>query len=336
MQQNKIKIGVLLPTRENAVKGTWGMAPLLDFARNAEAAGADSLWVGDSLLARPRPDAYLVMAGLAAATTGITLGAACVIPALRDPVIAGNMITTLDHAVGDRLQVAVGSGFGIPVVQHEFAAADVPFDKRVGWLDDALLLWRQSWGASAPGRTDGSEGPLFDGRYWQVDGLDQLARPATPGGPGIWYAGSDTPRVTERVAEFYDGWLPFLPTPEAYAAAWIRIQEIAAERGRPDGAIYPAMYITLSVDEDRERAKANMEEYVQAYYGYPLEISSYVQAFRHGTAEDCAEAVAEYVRAGARHIVIRIGSLQPGPPIGEILEAVRTACDAAYVSLVPA
>ena len=48
------KLGYLLPTREQIMEGRPEAAPLLALAARAEASGFDSVWVGDSLLARPR------------------------------------------------------------------------------------------------------------------------------------------------------------------------------------------------------------------------------------------------------------------------------------------
>jgi alkanesulfonate monooxygenase SsuD/methylene tetrahydromethanopterin reductase-like flavin-dependent oxidoreductase (luciferase family) len=49
-----IRIGYLLPTRERIMAGQPQAAPLLELAERAERLGFDSVWAGDSLLARPR------------------------------------------------------------------------------------------------------------------------------------------------------------------------------------------------------------------------------------------------------------------------------------------
>jgi alkanesulfonate monooxygenase SsuD/methylene tetrahydromethanopterin reductase-like flavin-dependent oxidoreductase (luciferase family) len=308
------QIGVLLPTRELAMTGNYDMAPLLTFAQEAEAAGYDSLWTGDSLLARPRLDPFVVLAGAAAVTSRITLGTAALTAALRQPVIGANLVAGLDHATGGRLVLGLGAGFPIPDSAAEFGAVGVPFEQRVGRLDETVRVWRQAW-------TGGQA--AFRGRYWKLDGLDRLPPPATPGGPKLWLASSDTPRVLERVAGRYDGWLPFLPSAAAYGAAWQRITELAQANGRPAGAVVPGLYATITVGESRERARAELDDYLMRYYGRPLEVMSTVQAYCYGTAEDCAAWLAGYVQAGARHLVIRIGSLGPDLPLKEILAAAR-------------
>jgi hypothetical protein len=52
-------------------------------------------------------------------------------------------------------------------------------------------------------------------------------------------------------------------------------------------------------------------------------VTSTVQAFCYGTAEECAAFLARYVAAGAQHLVIRIGSLRPSLSLGELHDALR-------------
>ncbi|GKQ35325.1 LLM class flavin-dependent oxidoreductase [Streptomyces sp. A012304] len=313
-------VGVLLPTREQAILGDFTASPLMEFARQAEELGFDSLWTGDSLTARPRLDPLVVLSAAGAVTGSITLGTAALTPALRHPLIGANMVSSLDHVCGGRLIMGLGSGFPIPETEAEFAAVGASFAGRAGRLDEIAALWRTAWGDGGPGPSD-----RFDGRYWQAEQLDRLPRPPRPGGPPLWLAGSDTPRVLDRVARLYDGWLPFLPSAEAYGAAWRRLESLRAAAGRPEGAVVPGFYATITVGADEAGAKAELEHYIEHYYGRTLEQMSAIQAYAWGTAEHCAEWLNGYVRAGARHIVVRIGSLRPEPQLKEIAEVVLPA-----------
>jgi alkanesulfonate monooxygenase SsuD/methylene tetrahydromethanopterin reductase-like flavin-dependent oxidoreductase (luciferase family) len=312
-QGQPVRVGVLLPTREMAITGSYAMTALIDFAREAERLGFDSLWAGDSLTARPRLDPLIVLAAVAAITERVTLGTAALTAVLRNPLIGANMITSLDHASGSRLAIGLGSGFPVPESADEFAAVGVPFTDRVRRLDETARLWRAAWRSRrSPGAAS------FNGRYWQVTGLDRLPPPAAAAGPPLWLAGSDTPSVLSRVASMYDGWLPFLPTAGAYRNAWGQIGELARRQGRPAGSITPALYVTVHVDENARAAKAELERYVQAYYRRPLEEMATIQAYHYGTATECADWLGGYLKAGARHIVIRIGSLTPAAQLTEI------------------
>lgn len=310
-------VGMLLPTREQAINGIFDAAPLLTFAREAEELGFDSLWAGDSLIARPRLDPLVVLSAAGAVTSRVTLGTAALTPALRHPLTGAHMVASLDHVCASRLVLGLGSGFPMPETEEEFAAVDVPFKGRAGRLDEIVSLWRTTFHATQPGAPT-----TFAGTHWQVEGLDRLPSPRRPGGPPLWLAGSDTPRVLERVARSYDGWMPFLPSAESYQAAWRRITELTDRAGRPADAVTPALYATITVNEDAAQARAELAHYIEHYYGRSLEQMATVQAYAWGSAESCADALAAYVRAGARHLIVRIGSLDPEPQLKQIAAAV--------------
>jgi alkanesulfonate monooxygenase SsuD/methylene tetrahydromethanopterin reductase-like flavin-dependent oxidoreductase (luciferase family) len=300
-------VGLVLPTREMAMTGDFAVAPLLEFARRAEGGGFDSAWVGDSLTARPRLDPLVVLSAVAGATTSLTLGTAALTAALRPPLLGANMITSLDHVSGGRVELALGAGFPAPESEAEFAAAGVGFRDRVQRLDETVRLWRSIWSGRGS----------YSGRYWQIEGIDQLPPPVRPGGPRLWLAGSDTPWVLSRAAELYDGWLPFLPNPEAYGAAWQRMSEKAAAAGRGTDAITPGLYATININPNGDHARAELADYVQRYYRRSLDCMSTIQAFHCGTAEECADWLAGYGKRGARHFVLRIGSLQPDAQVDQ-------------------
>ncbi|MFY1634206.1 LLM class flavin-dependent oxidoreductase [Solwaraspora sp. WMMB335] len=316
-------IGVLLPTREQAITDSIDMAQILDFARQAESLGFDSVWTGDSLVARPRLDPMVVLAACAAVTSRVTLGTAAMTPALRHPLIGANMIASLDHACTGRLALGLGSGFPIPETEEEFGLVDAAFAGRAGRLDEIVDLWRTAW------RSRHSEPTDFTGRYWQADGLDRLPAPYRAGGPPLWLASSDTPRVLRRVAERYDGWMPFLPTAQAYDTAWRTVQEHCRDLGRAQDAVVPGMYATVTIGDSRAAAEAELADYLHRYYGRSLETMAQIQAYGWGSAEECADWLVGYLRAGARHVVIRIGSLDPGPHLAQlgatVLPALREA-----------
>ncbi len=90
-------IGYLLPTRERVMAGTPGTGPLLALAERAESLGYDSLWAGDSLLARPRHDPLTLLAAVAARTSRPQVGTAVLLPVLRNPVVLAQQLATLDQ-----------------------------------------------------------------------------------------------------------------------------------------------------------------------------------------------------------------------------------------------
>ena len=85
MTTSKINFGVLLPTREAIMSARADPSGLYRIAERAEALGFHSVWVGDSLTARPRIDALTTLAAIGARTQRVRLGTAIFLAALRTP-----------------------------------------------------------------------------------------------------------------------------------------------------------------------------------------------------------------------------------------------------------
>src|SRR2546426_6911506 len=80
-----VEFGVLIPTREVVMSGRPETGPLLAMAERAEAAGFDSVWIGDSLTARPRHEPLTLMSAVAARTRRGGLRPRVLLPAPRHP-----------------------------------------------------------------------------------------------------------------------------------------------------------------------------------------------------------------------------------------------------------
>lgn len=302
-----VSVGVLLPTREAFLQGSHDAGPLLEFGRAAEAAGFDSVWAGDSLVARPRLEPLTLLAAVAAVTRTVSIGTAALTGALRQPLLAAHAIATLDQVAAGRTILGLGTGFPYPETEAEFKAAGARFDQRVGRLTEAVELWRALWD---PARDP--DAPLaFAGKYRSFEGIERLPLPARPGGPPLWLAGGSDAAVT-RAGRLFDGWLPYSPTPEEYAHGYEKLLAAASAAGRDAGSLTPAFYATVNLHDDEGRARAELAVYVQRYYDVPLEIMETLQPFYSGPAEGCFEWLNAFVEAGARHLVLRFGARDAG------------------------
>jgi probable F420-dependent oxidoreductase len=282
------RIGYLLPTRDQTVRGDHELDPLIRQARLAETLGFDSVWAGDSPVTRPRADPLLVLAAAAAGTQRVTLGIAVLLAALRHPILLAHQLATLDRIAEGRLVVGMGAGFPHENTAAQFAAVQVGFESRVSRLTESIDAMRRLWTSDAVS---------FQGRHFDFHDVTIAPRPVRPGGPPVWLAGSGAPAL-RRVARLADGWLPYPPTPQAYAQEWAVVQQAA----RP---VTPALYATVCVDEDPERARQRLRTSIERYYNAPLELVETIQAMFAGTAQDTAAWLRGYVAAGASHIVIR-------------------------------
>jgi alkanesulfonate monooxygenase SsuD/methylene tetrahydromethanopterin reductase-like flavin-dependent oxidoreductase (luciferase family) len=246
-----IKVGILLPTRDAVMSGRFEVAPLLAMAERVEAEGYDSIWAGDSLLARPRFEPLTLLAAVAARTRRPLLGTAVLLPALRHPLVLAHAVATVDRIAEGRLVLGVGIAPDSPAVRKEFEAAGVPFAQRVGRLEESITICRRLWADSA-----GERGLSFHGRYWSLGEARLLPTPHRPGGPPIWMGG-EVDAATRRAGRLADAWLPNSVTPEAWADGWTRVQEIAAaERGKIDH-LTPALYTTINVGRDGKTAETS-------------------------------------------------------------------------------
>jgi probable F420-dependent oxidoreductase len=291
-----VHVGVVLPTREALMVGAEIVG---EVAARAESLGFDSLWAGDSLLARPLIDPLTALTVAAARTTSVRLGTGVLLAPLHQPVLMARAIASLDQVSAGRVIVGVGRGFDLPETRREFAAAGVDFDSRTRRLVDTVRLWRALW--------DESTKPVSArGSAWELEGVQLVPRPAQPGGPPIWLAGYG-PVSFCRVAELADGWLPYPPTTDAYREGRDAIAAHAAFLGR---SVTPAVMLTVNIDEDEAAAQANLAEYIQTFYGYPREIVGSLQGMAAGNPGDVTDAVTAYVDAGARAFVLRLASIR--------------------------
>jgi probable F420-dependent oxidoreductase len=288
------KIGYLLPTRESIMEGRPAAAPLLALAEKAEGLGYDSVWVGDSITARPRHEPLTLLAGVAGRTRKVELGTAVLLPALRNPVVLAHMAATVDQISEGRLILGVGIAADVPSIRAEFEACGVPFDKRVGRMMEGLRLCRALWSG---------EPVDWDGR-WKLDQATIGPVPHRPGGPLIWGGGSARGSL-ERAGRSFDGWFPTGPEAETVAAQWAEVQDIAQAAGRNPQDMTCAVYLTVAVDDNIERGKKRIDDFLVSYYGQAAAILLSRQACFSGSESAVAEWVNGYIEAGASHVVLR-------------------------------
>jgi probable F420-dependent oxidoreductase len=288
------RIGYLLPTRERVMEGRPDAAPLLALAERAEGLGFDSIWVGDSLLARPRHDPLTLLAAVAARTKKAELGTAVLLPALRNPVVLAQQIATLDQISEGRYILGVGIASDNAPIRAEFVAAGVPFEKRAGRMLEGLRLCRELWSGK----------PVSWNGRWVVENSTLGPTPHRPGGPPIWIGGM-VRAARERVGRLYDGWFPNAPDAKGWGEQFREIQDIAREAGRKPGDVVGATYLTLTIDDDKNRAEQRIDGFMENYYGVPAAAMRSRQANYAGPAAGAGEWLKSYVDEGASHLVLR-------------------------------
>jgi alkanesulfonate monooxygenase SsuD/methylene tetrahydromethanopterin reductase-like flavin-dependent oxidoreductase (luciferase family) len=301
LDSDRLSFGYLLPTRDAIALGHPQAAPLLALGERAEALGFDAVWVGDSPLARARHDPLTMLAALAARTRRVVLGTGVLLAALRPALLLAQAVATLDQIAEGRLVLGLGAGFPLPDTEREFEAVGVPYAGRVARMSETIAAARTLW--AAPG-----ERVSFAGRHVRLHDVALEPAPHRAGGPPVWLAGAGE-TAERRVGALADGWLPYSPTPELYREGRERVAAAAAAAGRRRAPL-GALYATVALDRSREVAEERLRSYIERYYGQPLELVRTIQAMYAGTPAGLSSWLEPYVRAGARHVVLRVADEQ--------------------------
>jgi phthiodiolone/phenolphthiodiolone dimycocerosates ketoreductase len=294
----------------------------------------DSLWTPDMTplaTSQPNPhqyfDPFAMMAAVAAATDRIRLGVVVADLITRNPAIVAQTALTLDHLSEGRLILGLGSGERMNIEPY-----GLPFNQPVARLAEGIEVIRLLWRATGP--VD------FDGRFNRLEsavlGLAPFDRE-----PEIWIA-AHGPRMLDLAGRLGDGWLPTKIPPDQYRASLDVIHRARQEVGRDSEEFTPGMlgYVLLAPDEATlEHLLAQplvrylcimlppetfealgttpplqgggfhgilpsslpREEALRIVAAIPPRI---VQSYAFcGTPEQVAEQIADYHRAGLRHLI---------------------------------
>src|SRR5512144_2232556 len=140
-------LGLILPNRA-VVLGKVSVRDLIDLTVAAEGSGAfDTVWVGDSLLAKPRLEAVTLLSTLAGVTSRTRLGVGCMATFVhRHPVLLAHQWASLDVLSGGRSWLAVclgGPDEQSPAQAREHAAMSVKAAERVPRLEEGIAILRK-------------------------------------------------------------------------------------------------------------------------------------------------------------------------------------------------
>src|SRR5258705_11060835 len=146
MASSKINFGVLLPSARPGMSGRSDPSSLLQIAERAEGLGFNSVWVGDSLTARPRIDALTTLAAVGARTRRVRLGTAIFLAALRNPIMLAYQLASLDWITGGRIDLGVGYGRPKePAAEHEFKILGLDPSARMKMSEELIQIIRRLW-----------------------------------------------------------------------------------------------------------------------------------------------------------------------------------------------
>jgi alkanesulfonate monooxygenase SsuD/methylene tetrahydromethanopterin reductase-like flavin-dependent oxidoreductase (luciferase family) len=216
-------------------------------------------------------------------------------------------VGTLDRVAEGRIILGVGIAGDMPAIRKEFAAAGVPWDRRVGRFLEILAICQALWTR---------DGVSFSGKHFTLDNVTMEPKPHRPGGPPIWIGGSG-PTALREAARF-DAWFPTGPSVEFFAEHFPKIQAAARAAGRKPDAVTGAAYVTLAFDPNPAAAEQRLHSFLETYYSSPARTVMARQATYAGPIEGGAEWLQRWIDAGARHISLRFAG---GDQLAQVDEA---------------
>lgn len=300
------KIGLTLPQR-----GTFfdvlSLSELVETGHWADETGLfESLWIGDSLLAKPRPESIALFGSLAAVTRNVQLAVGCMASfPVRDPILFADQWATLDQLSAGRMLLAVCTGIVKPkdASAREGAPYGVSDASRANRMEENTDIVRRLWT---------EEDVTYNGRYTSFENVTVLPKPVQSP-PPIYIASNPAPepiatRALRRVARIADGWMTTRKSPEHLTVNLPAIKEFLVEEGRDPDTFPVSAYHNLNLSPDREEAYEESYRFLGEYYGPVFDR----EATRHWTATGTPEqAVADIERLyadGATEVTLRITS----------------------------
>ena len=311
MTTQTLRFGFTLPQR-GVFFGVTTVDQLISLARDVDANPVfDSLWVGDSLLAKPRPDSIALLGALTAATRRVTLGVGCMASfPVRDPVIFAYQWATLDLLSGGRMLLAACTGIVAGGASaREGALWDVADKERAARLAENIDICRRLWS-----ETDVS----FTGRFHSIANVTIEPRPVQQPCP-IWIASNPRPSgvkpeivdaALERVARRADGWMTVELFPGMFSSNWKKITGFLADAGRDPEQFPNMLYHNVNINADRKAGLDESKRFLDKYYG-PVFSPPMVEAWTvAGDPSRCVDDLRRLHDMGARRITLRITGWQ--------------------------
>ena len=211
----------------------------IQVAQKAEELGYHSLWLGDHIVIpekieaaypysadgaagfprrAPFPDPFVLLGGLALATSQILLGTSVIVIPYRNPLAVAKAVATVDLLSHGRFQFGVGVGW----LKEEFDALGEDFARRASQTREYLHIMKAVWQA---------EPASFSGEFLTFSDIHNVPLPVQKPHPPIIFGGESLPAL-KRVADLGDGWQPGTASLKVLSKSVPQLQALMTERGR--------------------------------------------------------------------------------------------------------
>jgi probable F420-dependent oxidoreductase len=280
-----MKIGISIPNN-------WGVMnarALVDLAVLAEDCGFASVWTSEHLINtayvrsrigdRPYYHPLALLSAIAGCTRRITLGTSVIVLPFHNPFDIAKYAATLDQISGGRLVLGIGVGN----VQEEFAALNIPWEKRGALTDESIAVMQALWSQQAA---------AHEGKVWKFEDIHTSPKPVAGGHLPLWIGGMSDAAL-RRTARVADGWLPTGITPQEFTGQARQIRDLATGFGRDGAAIQMCMRFNIALD-DEEVTETELRSTVKG-----------------GDTKRIIETAEIFAAAGATHFMYALNGHEP-------------------------
>ncbi len=317
-----LHFGVNLNNREPLIAPDYDLEALLDLAVVCEERGFDSVWLGDSLLSRPRWEPISLLSAISQRTNKVQLGTGIIVASARNPIWLAAEWATLDRISKGRTILGVGMGSNEPSVKAEFEALGLSMSERVSLFEECMAISRQlltTGKANFSGKHhhlenigfySGSElGPMLP--IQQPPPILIASNPRIKGASSAEVMARRMEKACRRIVELGDGWMTCCRAqhPEEVTEQLNTIRRIASEEGKDPDSFTVAYQVTMRIGDSKESAKADIEQYIAQYYPELSKIIDLSEWGPVGNADDISEWIETFADAGVDTFVCRFGSM---------------------------
>ena len=196
----KAEFGLTLANR-GVVIGVTTVEQMLQMSEIADSSSVyDWVWVGDSILAKPRLEAVALLSAVAARTKKLKMGPACMASmALRHPITLATQWASLDLISAGRTVFVACTGLGSADAQGKEARTyNMERKDRAPRMEEQIEIFKRLWT---------EDHVSFKGHYYSFEDVTVEPKPAQKPRPPIWiaHAHKGMPKFIERARSIWEG-----------------------------------------------------------------------------------------------------------------------------------
>ena len=199
----------------------------------------------------PQYEPLTTLGWLAGVTSHIEIGSTVMILPYRSPLETARSFANIDQLSGGRCILGVGVGWA----REEFAALNVPFEKRGAMTNEYLAAIKALWTQDVAS---------FEGEFVRFQDVHTAPRPVQTPHPPIWVGGSSDAAL-RRTVRYGDAWHPIRIRIDWFRDTGIpRLREFADAEGKPMPALCPRIRLRLTdtplPDDERVAGEGTLDQ----------------------------------------------------------------------------